>query len=214
MSKKISQLPAAANAIDTDQHEVNKAGVSQRLTNGQIAAFMETAMSQLQLTVAGISLNSDGSAGFAHGQAVISGGGDLTLTSGALNVAGGIGTIGNVLIGIGPKIQLNSDGSAIFTNGVFASAVMNVDGSIAFANNAATINPDGSAVFAGAGEIDFDADATIRTTGNISGELVNANTGFSVAFVPGVTQDVVVLTALPSTFKTLHFTGGILTSVT
>jgi hypothetical protein len=102
MSVKISALPAAAAAAGTDQHPVNQGGTTKRLTNAQIATFIQTALTQLSINGGIALINSDGSAQFAGLN---------------INAVGDIDTNGSITINAG-QVQLNNDGSAFFANGV------------------------------------------------------------------------------------------------
>lgn len=61
----------------------------------------------------------------------------------------------------------------------------------------------------------FNATVPAKLAVGTDGQVLTANSGevTGLKWISGLTQDVVVLTALPSTFATLHFTNGILTSV-
>lgn len=175
MDQKISTLPAAASAVGTDQHEVNQGGVSRRLTNAQIATYIETALTNL--TIPG------------------------TLGIGAALVVDGVTTETFVK---GPLI------------GDAGGWLINPDGFANFAGTLIQFNANGSASFAG-GQVQFSAtgDVTFTNGGlDVQSGAVAASAGFAFGANSGVTQNITVLTALPSTFATLHFEGGILTSVT
>jgi len=181
MSQKISALPAAASAIISDQHEVNQGGISKRLTNAQIATFIETGLSQVILSGTGTHLNSDGSAQFSSGGIVFN-------------------AVGSASFG-GGTVTLSFNGDSSFSNGViifdntgtatFLSNIVFQVGIILLGNGASIDGGTGNAIFASVDSTSYNAGGT-----------------------PGITQDVTVLTALPSTFATLHFKSGLLVSVT
>lgn len=238
MSKKISQLPAAGAVAGSDQLETNQGGVSKRWTVAQLIAYLGTlnpfALTSIQSTAGGAtwSINADGTSFFGAQMQL---GASLRLTSGAIDINSGatqINNDGSVVFASGNasfdnlgnlaalsgnfafgNLQLNADSSAIFASGGIS---LNADGSANFAGNQILLNTDGSAGFA-SGAITLNADGSARfvggaTTVDASG-TVDAP-AYSVGGTPGVTQDVSVLTALPSTFTVLHFVGGIFVGTT
>lgn len=228
-TKKISELVATnpvVTALATDQYETNQGGVSKGTTNAKIAAYIETALSKLTLNGGTIALQSDGSASFLSGTVQIFAGGPddgfIFANGFALNSTFG---------------RWQANGNLELQNGVNGTFI-NVDGTGLFTNQPLgnfggewTINPDGSASFTstvtaadaqlGSWSVNGGV-ATCDPAGTITADFVTAATGIKVqaggAFRydsdNGITQDITVLTALPSTFSTLHFQGGILTSVT
>jgi hypothetical protein len=110
MSVKISALPAAGAAAGADQHPVNQAGTTKRLTNSQIATFIETALTQLSINGGNAFIAPNGDTSLAQGTASFS-------INGAALFANGFVTIsptGTIIINA--AISLVSDGSAQFAN--------------------------------------------------------------------------------------------------
>lgn len=202
MNKKISDLVATAPVVTaalTDQYECNQGGVSKGGTWQKIVDLIGS-LNPLQLTAlqsllgaATWSINADGSAQF----------GGLVDFDGGLHAS--------AAIQVGANAGISPDGSASFAGGGVAisaagnlnvgSTVLNADGSASFAGGNATIDAFGAATFAGGA-------ASINGAGEIQ------SPSYYVGPDQGVTQDVTVLTALPSTFTVLHFSGGILIGTT
>lgn len=103
---KISAMPVAASANATDQLETNQAGTTRRLTNAQIATYIQTALNLLTLIGGKISLAADGSASFSNG---------------AIN----IDSFGNLDL---PNTTISADGSALFAGGDIQIAANGVVG--------------------------------------------------------------------------------------
>ena len=218
MNKKISDLVATAPVVTaalTDQYEcvqggVSKGGTWQKIVN-LIGSLNPLSLTSIDVSGAGsfgggqVQLNADGSAVFVG--KVTSNGADL-----------GVGIL------TGADWSIAADGSASLANGGFAIAsdgsfvsggsgqvvsfnvgggniFLNSDGSASFGGGNATIDAFGAATFAGGA-------ASINGSGEIQ------SPSYYVGPDQGVTQDVSVLTALPSTFTVLHFSGGILIGTT
>jgi len=184
---KISGLPAAASASGTDQHEVNQGGVSKRLTNAQILAYIEGAIGEVKSLIfnGGVAeIDENGGATFANGSTLLNDNGSASFAQGALLIS----NVGDVVAA-----------SLTITGGV---AQIAIDGAI----TGSTLEIAGAATISAIGEI--------TTSENISGAnvaattTVNAGVGFFANSLEGLTQDVVIGGV------TLHFEGGILTSVT
>jgi hypothetical protein len=120
MSKKISDLPAAGSAISTDQHEVNQGAISKRLTNAQIATFIETALSRVNLLSGNAFIHADGSASFAGNVVSIGSAGDISFGNGAGSIDSTGAIVAQSFSIAGGPTALNSDGSASFANGTIA----------------------------------------------------------------------------------------------
>lgn len=163
MSKKISDLPAAAAVLGTDQIETNQGGVSKRWTPAQIAEYLNT-IDPLQLSTIRISgvvdanrakIRNDGSGFFADGQILLNADGSSQF-----------------------------DGPASFTASVSVGLDLNVTGNVVVQGSIGgagswSINPDGSGNLS-AGLVTF----------NAVGEFTAA--AYFVGGSAGATQDVVI----------------------
>lgn len=162
------------------------------------------------------SFNADGSLNLASNNVFISPTGDVEMTNGNLTVSGVVAINGNLVVGVGPNNLLLADGSASLGNTfVNIDTAGNVQAtSFTINGGVAQIAPDGSASFA-TSVVQFAADGSLVISGS-GGELdfqtadgiLRASGGFGVGPSVGITQDVLI------SGTTLHFTGGILTSVT
>lgn len=230
-TKKISELVAAASAIGTDQHEVNQGGVSKRLTNAQIATYIQTALASLTLSGGQASIAGDGSASFLSGTVQIFAGGPddgfIFANGFALNsVFGRWQANGNLELQNGVNgTFINVDGTGIITNqplGNFGGEwTINPDGSMSFASGAASVSATGVGSFSDAqlgswsvngGVATCDSAGFLTADGLHTVTKINSDVGFTANALDGVTGDFAILVAGIS--KTFHFEGGILTSVT
>jgi len=184
MSKKISQLPAVVTPGTADQHEVNQGGVSKRLTSAQLLDLVSTGAYNFSSVGVG---PGPGSTLLGDGSAVLAGGGLVIGADGSIsNVAG--------------AFQFNADGSGSLTSGLIT---WNTNGDIAA--KSLSIN---------AGVITLGADGVISSNDTVVADVLVKSNGrvaaadhFECNAQAGVTADIVVGA------QTLHFEGGILTSV-
>lgn len=227
MAEKISNLPPTVTAVATDAHEVNQGGVSKQEPNSQIATLFETLMTKLTPTGANFAINANGSVSFAVGTVTIA-------TDGTVTIGPATGVDGGIVLrpdgsasfaGVAePNIELSADGA------VSVPAAVSCDNLVVGSGPGAIINNNGSAGF---GNFSGDYAVNISATGSVAiggptiGSLYILNdaatqiiygttddgvwyaNGFAASGQEGITTNVVI-----PTVGTLHFTGGILTSVT
>lgn len=125
-NQKISTLPAAASAINTDQHEVNQGGVSKRLTTQQVVDLIAG-------NPGGTPLNNIGDALlFVRVLEWGAGGGSGLGNDGSIRINGGVLLLqadGSVLVNT-PNLALNSNGSANFAAGGGLGVTITMDGDV------------------------------------------------------------------------------------
>lgn len=97
VNKKISDLPAAAAAAGANQFEINEAGTSKRVTNTQVATFMQTAFGLLTINGGTLTVVADGTLSIGVGNAFIQANGDATFGQGAFSFGGD----GSAVLGAG-----------------------------------------------------------------------------------------------------------------
>lgn len=195
-NKKISDLVATAPVVTaalTDQYECNQGGVSK---GGTWQKIVDLIGSLNPLTLLGLKVTGatelDGNVTIPTVLTIDIGSQEMDLQAGAS------------IFGPANNWSVSPSGQGTFKAGVFGDIntfALNTDGSASFGGGNATIDAFGAATFSGGA-------ASINGAGEIQ------SPSYYVGPDQGVTQDVTVLTALPSTFTVLHFSGGILIGTT
>jgi hypothetical protein len=197
MSKKISDLPAVVAPAIADEWEVNQTGTSRRLSASQLLSNVDSGayvFSFLGVGLGGsanINLLGDGSANFCGQGASASFDADGVLRLGGAGLSAkysffvdGTGFQTSEPVLVGPNITL-------FPSGDVASLSLSVNGGVV------TLGADGNVT---------------ANDSLICQNFVIAGIGYRANGLSGVTGDYSILVSgVP---QTLHFEGGILTSVT
>lgn len=153
-------------------------------------------------------LTSTGLANFDTGNFLVQSGGYLFASGGLTQLNGliGNGTLSLTSNNIPGITTLTAENGLTINDGL---ATINQNGVASFANGNATIGPTGE-VSLSSGNFEIDVAGNVDLHGGNLSNIGTITTGGNT----GMTTSVLVLTALPSTFATLNFTNGILTSVT
>lgn len=210
---KISEMGSGGPAQSLDQIEINRAGVTGKLTAEEIAVLAETVLNAITLVGLQIVINADGSASFAGAKFVIDADGSAGPNAGGFKVvrmaADGSLTVGSGDAAIAGTFELlDAAGTARLTIGTDGKITIND----AAGNSMSVINGAGGASFGQGSTIIGDNGGL-----NVNGGQVDISSGgnlslagdFSVDGQPGIDQN--VSTAVPAT---LHFVKGVLVSVT